>query len=168
MRRFFLWGAGAVVLLAAVSIGWIALAPTDPAGWHVDPVAAPDDGAANAWRLGPAGEPGSEAVAGWDAAAPVYDLDVGALAEAVDRGALGEPGTQRIAGGPQGLWVTYLQRSRWMRFPDDMPVRAMPIGGCCATLAIYSRARFGQSDRGVNRARVERWLAALGDVETGR
>jgi uncharacterized protein (DUF1499 family) len=30
-----------------------------------------------------------------------------------------------------------------------------------ATLAIYSRSLIGHGDFGVNRARIERWLAAL-------
>lgn len=57
--------------------------------------------------------------------------------------------------------MTFVVRSRAFGFPDAISVRALPEGAG-TTLAIWSRSRFGGYDWGVNRARVERWVAALG------
>ncbi len=62
------------------------------------------------------------------------------------------------------LMITYVQRSRVFGFPDCLTVKAVAIestGEAGAGLIIWSRARYGRSDFGVNRARVEAWLAAL-------
>ncbi len=56
--------------------------------------------------------------------------------------------------------ITYVQRSRVFGFPDYLTVKAVVMDGG-AGLIIWSRARYGRSDFGVNRARVEAWLAAL-------
>jgi uncharacterized protein (DUF1499 family) len=55
----------------------------------------------------------------------------------------------------------FIQYSRLMRYPDtiDIAVFAAPEGR--STLALYSRSLVGHGDFGVNRARLERWLAAL-------
>ena len=57
--------------------------------------------------------------------------------------------------------ATYVQRSAWMRFPDYISVRALPAGDKRATLAVFSRSRYGASDLGVNAKRVSAWLAAI-------
>jgi len=59
--------------------------------------------------------------------------------------------------------ITYVTRSRLWGFPDYTTVQVIP-GAAGATLALHARARFGQSDVGVNRARVERWRDALGQA----
>ena len=159
MKRFFVWAAGLAVLLAIGSLAWVRLAPSDPAGWHVDPLTGPERGAANSWLVAPEGG------AGVDAVAPVYPVPAEDLAQALDAVAREEPSTERVAGRPQDLWTTYLQRSRWIGFPDYVSVRAVPLNGDRSTLAIFSRSRFGSDDLGVNRARVERWLAALAPLQ---
>jgi uncharacterized protein (DUF1499 family) len=83
------------------------------------------------------------------------------LAAAFDRIALSAPRTTRLAGSPGDLWTTYVQRSRLWRFPDYISVRAIDLGDGMSALAIYSRSRYGASDLGVNRARVEEWMARL-------
>jgi uncharacterized protein (DUF1499 family) len=64
-----------------------------------------------------------------------------------------EPNCDRVA--------RFVQRTLLMRFPDTIDVEAFPAGENRSTLAIYSRSLVGRKDFGVNRARVERWLAAL-------
>lgn len=156
MWRSVLWLvlAGLVVLVAAA--GFIRLAPDDPRVWHVDPLEAPRTGRPNAWRVAPPG-----ALVQIDAAAPVYALGASDLAQAFDARVQEEPRTTRLAGRPSGLWATYIVRSRHLRFPDYVSVRFLDLADGASTLAIYSRARYGRSDLGVNRARVENWLAAL-------
>ena len=63
-----------------------------------------------------------------------------------------------------GLHLTLVQRTALLRFPDyiDVAIQPAPGGnGDGSTIAIYSRSRFGYSDLGVNRKRVEDWMAAL-------
>ena len=55
-----------------------------------------------------------------------------------------------------------MQRSRFIGFPDYVTVKAVALERGAA-LIVYSRSRYGRSDFGVNRTRVEAWLAALGD-----
>jgi uncharacterized protein (DUF1499 family) len=65
-------------------------------------------------------------------------------------------------GKAQGdLRFDLVQRSRIFRFPDLIAVEAIAQGEHRSTLAIYSRSRYGRRDFGVNRQRVERWLAML-------
>jgi uncharacterized protein (DUF1499 family) len=74
---------------------------------------------------------------------------------------MSEPLVQRLAGGPGEDWTTYVLRSRVFGFPDYASVRVLDGAAGTSSLAIFARARFGRSDLGVNRARVEKWLAAL-------
>jgi uncharacterized protein (DUF1499 family) len=55
----------------------------------------------------------------------------------------------------------YVQRSAVFGFPDTIVVRFLDQPGGTSTVAIYSRSQLGQRDMGVNKARVERWLAKL-------
>jgi uncharacterized protein (DUF1499 family) len=97
-----------------------------------------------------------------DRAAPVWDASPEEVMAAFDAVALSQPRTERIAGSVEGLHATYRQRSAIMGFPDFVSVRALPAEGG-ATLAIYSRSRFGESDLGVNAARVDAWLELTGE-----
>jgi uncharacterized protein (DUF1499 family) len=159
VRRVLLVLAALAVVLAVGSVAWVRLAPDQPQQWHMDPTVAPDEGQPGAWRVAPVG------VAGVDAIAPVYAVPAEQLALALDEVALGEPRTERLAGRPEDLWTTYVQRSPRIGFPDYVSVRVMPRDDGTSTLAIFSRARYGEGDMGVNRARVERWLAALAPLE---
>ena len=57
----------------------------------------------------------------------------------------------------------YVQKTALMRFPDTISVRFIALSATTSTIAIYSRSRLGYSDLGVNKARVERWVAALSE-----
>ena len=48
-----------------------------------------------------------------------------------------------------------------MRYPDSITVRFLPLEEGRSTLAIYSRSHYGRSDFGVNKERVDGWLASL-------
>jgi uncharacterized protein (DUF1499 family) len=148
----------AIAMLAAAAA--LRLLPSDPAVWHVDPVAVPAPATPNAYRVGPEG--GDQPV---DAAAPVYALPSSELAARLDALAMAQPRVTRLARSADGCWATYVARSRVMGFPDYVSVRVIGLGEASSTLAIFSRARFGRSDLGVNEARVKRWLAALAPFE---
>lgn len=146
----------AFVLLAVVAVGavgaglaWIRLAPSDPTRWHVDPLAAPPPGAG-----GVVLRPGSP-----DGAAPVWPVPATELLAAFDRHVRAvTPRLRVLAGSVREGRITYVVRSRLFGFPDYVTVAALPLGPGESTLAILSRLRFGRSDLGVNRARVQGWL----------
>lgn len=127
-----------ILLIAALGIlgvlGWIRLAPDDVAGWHQLP----------------------EDMGNADMEGGVMRVVPGDLA-ALDRVIRAEPRTEVLAGSVESGMVTYVTRSRVFGFPDYTTVAQRGD-----SLAIHARLRYGRSDMGVNKARVERWLAALG------
>jgi uncharacterized protein (DUF1499 family) len=68
------------------------------------------------------------------------------------------PRPARLAG--QGDFVTYLTRSAAFGFPDYTSIRIRPTATGSQVL-VFARSRFGDSDLGVNRARVQDWIARL-------
>jgi hypothetical protein len=155
LRAVLLLGVAAFLLGIAAAI-WIRVAPDDPVRWHVDPLSVTGSGQSNAWRVSPEGMGAPP-----DAVSAVWPMPAAELAAAFDRVALSAPRTLRLAGSPEELWTTYVQRSRLWGFPDYISVRAIDLGDGMSALAIYARSRYGASDLGVNRARVEEWLARL-------
>jgi uncharacterized protein (DUF1499 family) len=76
--------------------------------------------------------------------------------------ALAEPDTAELYCGTDCDRIArILQHTRLMRFPDTIDIEVLPAADNRSTLAIYSRSLIGRGDLGVNRARIERWLAAL-------
>ena len=69
---------------------------------------------------------------------------------------LATPRTSVLIGSPKEGLVTYITRSAVFGFPDYTTVHQ--DGN---TLKIYARLRFGRSDTGVNRARVDTWIKVL-------
>jgi len=124
-----------LAILVAFSL-YVRLAPTDPARWHV-----PVEGAAD------------------------NDLPGGALRvleDAPDRFErlhtlmLAQPRTDVVAGSVADGRVTYVTRSKWMGFPDFTTIEQSG-----AQIKLFARLRFGQSDLGVNRKRLQQVIGAL-------
>jgi uncharacterized protein (DUF1499 family) len=135
MGRFMmvLWVLFAVVV---VGMGYIRLAPSDPLRWNTLPDASADkDFASGVIRRVATGPDG--------------------LAR-VDPIAQATPRTTVLAGSVTEGMITYVTRSKIMGFPDYTTARQDGD-----TLVLYGRSRFGSSDLGVNRARVEGWIDAL-------
>ncbi len=72
-----------------------------------------------------------------------------------------EPLVEQVASDEFGFSARYIQRTKIMRFPDTINVRIIDLGEGRSTIALYSRSQLGESDFGVNRARIERWLEKL-------
>jgi uncharacterized protein (DUF1499 family) len=142
----------ALVALAVFGLGYIRLAPDDVAQWHVDPQTV---------KRGPKPNQFVLRDGDGDAESPVFDMSADDLAQVFDDYALSRPRVTRLAGDPQQLWVTYIQRSKWFGFPDYISVRALPAEAGRSALVIYSRARYGGSDLGVNEARIAKWIDGL-------
>lgn len=130
-----------LLALVVVGMGFIRLAPSDPSQWHVVPAVTQD-------RDLPGG------------AMHILTDAEGALA-LIDAIARATPRTTVLAGSVDEGMITYITRSRIMGFPDYTTVRQEGD-----TLTVYARLRFGRSDLGVNRARVDGWLAELARIRS--
>ena len=155
------WLAAAVLLAAATGYGVINTSGHDPARWHVDPATArpggnPPGTNQNEFFAAPRGATAAPAAA----ETRLYPESPRALLARFDAIARAQTRTRVVAGDLDSLMITYMQRSRVFGFPDYLTVKAVVMDGG-AGLMIFSRARYGRSDFGVNRARVEAWLAAL-------
>ena len=132
------------VLLACVvgMAAYVRLAPDVVARWH-QPLAGMPTAA------GIVTEPG-----GARALVPMADGRAG-LARFAEV-AKARPRVTLLAGSVEEGRMTWVVRSVVWGFPDYVTAEAAPAG-----LRVWSRLRFGQSDLGVNRARLEDWLARL-------
>lgn len=155
-RTILTRGLTAAALLAGGVWLWVNLMADHPERWHVSPAEIVAHDPANGYLVAP---PGAVPVPP-DKLAPVWALTPHELFALIDHHALAQPRTIRLAGGPFDLHATYVARSPIWGFPDYITVKTLPAPGG-ATLIIWSRARYGSSDLGVNKARVESWLAAL-------
>ncbi|NVK15601.1 MAG: DUF1499 domain-containing protein [Rhodobacteraceae bacterium] len=135
MRRLMLLGW---LLLAAIiaGLGFVRLAPSDPLDWNTQPELSEDKefrgGVFRVVRTGPDG------------------------LERFHRIASHAPRTSVLAGGPDDGMVTYITRTQVLGFPDY--TTAAQDGDL---LKVYARLRFGRSDLGANRERINTWLAEM-------
>jgi uncharacterized protein (DUF1499 family) len=115
---------------------YVRLAPSDPQRWHVAVSGEEDvDFAGGAIRVMVTGPGGLTA-------ADAYMRSL--------------PRTEVLAGSPDEGRLTYVTRSRVFGFPDYTTVEYRN-----GRLLAHARLRFGQSDMGVNRERLEGLVAAL-------
>lgn len=136
-----LWIGLAGLALVALALGlYVRLAPSDPAVWHVDPETARDPATPNFAR-----------------ADRIIPLPPDQAAARIEAAAQAE-GAVRLAG--DALFTTWLARTPLMRYPDYVSVKLVADEGGTRLIAL-SRSRFGQSDLGANRARLDRWFAEL-------
>lgn len=54
-----------------------------------------------------------------------------------------------------------VQRSKTFKFPDRISIQIVDADEGRSALAVYSRAKIGIRDFGVNKARITRWVNAL-------
>jgi len=148
-----------ILLVSAVLwIGWrIRVAVASPVEREVlDFSAIERSGKPNDYLVCPAGVCSSAA----DEISPVFGVSVSRLREEWFSLVSRQPRTERISPLIDSQY-DYVQRSRWFGFPDTITVRFYPHGPKHSTLAIYSRSHFGYWDMGVNRRRIQQWLAEL-------
>ena len=92
---------------------------------------------------------------------PVFPLPAAALMERFKAHALAQPRVTLLAEDKVAHKLELVQRSAFFRFPDYISVEVVPDGDGRSTIAVYSRARYGIRDFGVNKARIDHWLAAV-------
>ena len=130
-----------IVLALIGAAAWVRLAPSDAARWHRDPTQA-------------------HSGAGSHVAPLELPLPPAEARAALDAVAMAEPRTALLAGSAAEGRITWISRSRLWGFPDYTTAAALPEGQG-SRLVVHVRLRFGQSDLGVNAARVSRWLDAV-------
>lgn len=145
MLKKILIGAG---VIAVAGVAYVRLSPTDLATFHVAPIAT---------------EAGDTAGAQSFKAARQITTPAADILRAVDQVARDTDRTRLVAGSVGEGLMTYETRSALMGYPDYTTV-TVTDGAEGPLLVINARSRFGQGDAGVNRARVEDWLARLGPL----
>lgn len=136
-----------ISVIVALGLGfmlYVRFAPSDAPQWSAPEVAATQVGD----------------IAGERSFIAVRAVQGDDVLERLMRVALATPRTTLLSDGT-GTWTTFVTRTRLMGYPDYTSVRLIDAEGQ-QLLQIYARARFGKLDMGVNKARVENWLAQLG------
>ena len=140
-------GTRLLTFLFTLVIGFAAyvrLAPSDPARWH---------------RLPEVTGPGDTTTEGSFKAIRRITATPEDVLETVRTKALSTPRTRLLEGSVDQGMMTFMTRSALWGFPDYTTV-AIRDG----QLLIYGRLRFGKGDMGVNKARVQDWLGAVGPL----
>jgi uncharacterized protein (DUF1499 family) len=143
-----------LVLLAGLALmAYIRLAPSDPKDWHIkvattDPI--PPGPCPQRIVLVPKGA----------RAACLFSLTPQQVLDKLEAIALTSPRTLHLAGNAHEGRITWISRSFLMGYPDYITAEVTPTAQG-TRLDIFSRQRFGQSDLGVNAARLKDWLSQL-------
>lgn len=138
---------GLLGLFVAFAV-WVRLGPTDAAFWHNPEL--------------PIMESGNHPGAGSFVTQRTMDGDGIETLARLDDIIRVTSRTAILTGTAAEGKITYVTRSRVMGFPDYTTVTLTslaPLDG--STLQVFGRLRFGKADMGVNRARIEGWLATL-------
>ncbi|MEE8172001.1 MAG: DUF1499 domain-containing protein [Alphaproteobacteria bacterium] len=100
-------------------------------------------------------------VAAPDLVIPVFACDAARLYAVVREFALAQPRTKLQSESPVENHLTFVQRTAFWHFPDDVVAEITAVENGGAALMLSSKARYGKMDFGVNRRRVKRWLTAF-------
>ena len=96
-----------------------------------------------------------------DLITPAYTVHADRLFALIQEVAASQPRTYPAAKYPDRLQAHYVARSAVFNFPDLIMVQVVRTSPDSSSLVVYSRSVYGQSDLGVNRKRLDTWLAAL-------
>lgn len=96
-----------------------------------------------------------------DVIPPVFAASAKDLRAAFAKVIVAEPQLERVDANDQSLTDRYVQRTKLMQYPDTIVVRFIDRPNGASTIALYSRSQLGESDLGVNLARIKRWLDKL-------
>src|SRR3954451_8091880 len=96
-----------------------------------------------------------------DVATPTYPVPAPRLDDAIRAVAAAQPRTFLAADYAVERQTHWVARSAVFNFPDLITAQVADAGPDNSVLVIYSRSVYGHSDLGVNRQRLDIWLAAL-------
>ena len=104
---------------------------------------------------------GFKALAAAHAVSPVLPSAPAKVYETIKRVFSAEPRVVLAREDAEAGQLEFVQRSPIFRFPDTITIAVVPAGKDKSALAIYSRAKIGYRDFGVNKKRIEHWLDLL-------
>jgi len=105
---------------------------------------------------------GFQAVAEAHEASAVFTASPATVCEKLIAIIEGEPRIEWLGKDLDGQRLELVQRSKIFGFPDRISIAVVPGEAADSTaLAVYSRAKIGIRDFGVNKARITRWVSAL-------
>lgn len=96
-----------------------------------------------------------------DEASPTFAVSPLLLRDRWLEMASAEPRVRLVGAGKDRLHLVFIQHSFLFRFPDVINVEFLPTSKGGSTIVLLSRARYGESDFGVNAHRVGAWIAKL-------
>jgi uncharacterized protein (DUF1499 family) len=111
----------------------------------------------NQWLL----RPGQAAASAMEAPSPIFPVAPERLRDALLAVVEASPRTRILERRADGLAFTAMQLTALMRYPDFISMEIRPVDGGGSMLLVYSRSVFGHSDLGVNKARMDGWLAQV-------
>lgn len=152
--RWFLIIPIALVVAFVGFAAYVRLVPVDPTPFH---------------SAGTPRDPGDYPSANTFTAVRALTIPPDGVLMAVLRIAESTARTELVAGSVADGIMTFRTMSAVMAYPDFTTVSiiapgAAPGGNSAPLLQITGRSRFGKSDLGVNKARVQDWLAQLGPL----
>lgn len=136
IRKGILMFGTVLIFLILLGMAYVRVAPLNEAVWHT-PVEATED---------------ADLMGG---AVRVIDGDTETM-NALDAAMRALPRTRVLSGSVRSGHITYVTRSRIFGFPDMTTVQLVD-----GQVRMFARLRFGSSDLGVNRTRLERVIAEV-------
>ena len=105
--------------------------------------------------------PGDTAAGPPNLVVPPFPCAPAELYQALRAVALAQPRTVLQSESPEELHMSFVQRTKFWRFPDDLVAQIVATENGGAALTLSSKARYGVEDFGVNKRRVKRWVAEV-------
>ena len=139
-----------LIVLALCFGAYVRLAPDDLARWHID---------ISTDKVAAAGLCGDQIITATNSARTVCLSSTPApeLLTRLDRIAKAAPRTTLLAGDAASGRITWITRSLLWGFPDYTTAQASQTSQG-TRLEIFARLRYGETDMGVNAARLRDWL----------
>ncbi len=95
------------------------------------------------------------------ATSPVFSVNIDELERQWQTFIAAQPRVTEISRNQANHQYTYIQRTRFLYFPDTINVLLIPLDETHTTIAVLSQSKYGYSDLGVNHRRVETWITKL-------
>ena len=144
-----------VLVILALLLGamaYVRFAPVDIDHWHVNPDAEGRASGPRDYKLSAASDANGPAIN--------TSMSVEQSIEAASDWFLSQPKSKQIAGIAYTGFVTFELRTKLVDYPDYYSVKVAETEEGSA-ISVYGRARFGRSDLGVNKARLNAFKAFI-------
>ena len=102
-------------------------------------------------------------VAQADIDSPTFTVTLPVLMETVGQVIAAQPRTEQLGQEQEANRMVFVQRTKVLGFKDTIWVQGTEVEDG-SSLIMYSRSNVGYYDFGVNRARLQTWIAAINDA----